>query len=72
MGPKNIRVNAIAPGFINTDMTMDLERRNEYIGRIPSPIGFGSPRHVSDAVWFLVNNEYMNGAVLTVDGGFTS
>lgn len=72
VGPKNIRVNAIAPGFIETDMTVDLVQKKELLNRIPSPLGFGSPRHVSHAVWYLVNNPYMNGSVVVLDGALSS
>jgi len=69
---RGITVNAIAPGFIDTEMTqhLDEKRRQELIGRIP--LGYlGSPRDVAEAVAFLASSEarYITGQVLNVDGG---
>ena len=69
---RSITANAIAPGFIDTEMTQHLEekRRQELIGRIP--LGYlGSPRDVAEAVAFLASDEarYITGQVLNVDGG---
>ncbi len=67
-----IRVNAIAPGFIQTDMLNDIpeETRKRMFAQIPlgSP---GLPRHVAQAVVFLAGevSEYITGQVLPVDGG---
>ena len=71
---RGITANAIAPGFIETDMTQRLEesRRQELMGRIP--LGYlGSPRDVAEAVAFLASEEarYITGQVLGVDGGMT-
>jgi len=69
---RNITVNAVAPGFIVTDMTSALseEIQNSIVGRIP--LGrVGEPQDVADAVAFLASNEakYITGQVLCVDGG---
>lgn len=69
---RGITVNAIAPGFIETQMTRGLkeEWREELKRRIP--VGsFGSPRDVANAVAFLASDEaaYITGQVLGVDGG---
>ena len=69
---RNVRVNAIAPGYIETDMTaaLDESARNAIIGQIP--LGrIGSPEAVADAVAFLVSDaaSFITGAVLPVDGG---
>ncbi len=69
---RSITANAIAPGFIDTEMTqhIDEKRRQELIGRIP--LGYlGSPRDVAEAVAFLASDEarYITGQVLNVDGG---
>ena len=69
-----IRVNAVAPGFIQTDMTGDMteEARKRLFAQIPlgSP---GSPRQVAEAVAFLAGEgaDYITGQVLSVDGGMT-
>jgi 3-oxoacyl-[acyl-carrier protein] reductase len=72
MASRGITVNAIAPGFINTEMTRRLREdwKQELKRRIP--LGdFGSPRDVAEAVAFLASEEagYITGQVLGVDGG---
>ena len=69
---RGITVNAVAPGFIETDMTKKLSERvrETVIGQIP--LGrFGSPEHVAKAVGFLASDdaEYITGQVIHVDGG---
>ena len=69
---RGITVNAIAPGFIDTEMTgrIDEKRRQELMSRIP--VGYlGTPRDVAEAVAFLASEEahYITGHVLHVDGG---
>jgi 3-oxoacyl-[acyl-carrier protein] reductase len=69
---RNITVNAVAPGFIDTEMTqkLDTKYKEELIKRIPSGI-FGSPRDVAEAVAFFASEEakYITGQVLNIDGG---
>jgi 3-oxoacyl-[acyl-carrier protein] reductase len=71
---RGVTANAIAPGFIDTDMTQKLpeKQRQELISRIPSG-RLGSPEDVAAAVCFLASEEasYITGQVLTVDGGMT-
>ena len=70
LGPRNVRVNAVAPGFIETPMTADMaEERRE---RVRSEIALGqmgTPDAVAGAVCHLIENDYINGSVLAVDGG---
>ncbi len=72
VGSRGITVNAIAPGFIDTRMTQQLEenQRQELMRRIPLGC-LGSPRDVAEAVAFLASDEarYISGQVLGVDGG---
>ena len=72
VGSRGITVNAIAPGFIDTQMTQRLgeEQRQELMRRIPLG-SLGSPRDVAEAVAFLASEEarYITGQVLGVDGG---
>ncbi len=69
---RGITVNAIAPGFIDTQMTQHLDEtwKQELLKRIPA--GFlGTPQDVAEAVAFLASDEarYISGQVLGVDGG---
>lgn len=65
-----IRVAAIAPGFCNTDMVaaMKAEQREKLEHRIP--LGrLGQPQEIAHAVLFLLNNDFVSGRVIEVDGG---
>ena len=67
LAPKGIRCNAVAPGFIETDMTQD-QTNNPLLNRIP--LGkMGKTEDVADAVAYLVTANYVTGEVLRVDGG---
>lgn len=69
LGSRNIRVNAIAPGFIETDMTKDLGNTEEFLKLIPLK-RMGKPEDIAAAVKFLaVDSTYVTGQVLEVDGG---
>lgn len=72
MGPKGIRANAIAPGFIETAMTEALldSVREEWKKKIPLRRG-GTPDDVADVAVFLASNlsSYVSGQVIQVDGG---
>jgi len=69
---RNITVNAIAPGFIDTDITAALsdELKQNMLGHIPLK-RFGKPEDVAAAVKFLASEDagYITGAVLNVNGG---
>ena len=69
---RGVTVNAVAPGFIRTDMTQDLNE-GELKGLIPMK-RFGEPEEVADAVAFLASNKasYITGAVLSINGGLYS
>ncbi len=75
LGSRNIRCNAVAPGFIETDMTSELSEGNtdEWFNKIP--LGrFGRPDEVADAVVFLASDmsSYISGQVLPVCGAMTT
>ena len=69
---RGITVNAIAPGFIETDMTAELKEpaRTELLKAIPLR-SFGQPEDIANAALFLASlaARYITGQVLTVDGG---
>ena len=72
LGSRNITVNCVAPGFIDTDMTRALsdEQRTALIGQVP--LGrLGQPEDVAAAVAFLASPAagYITGAVVHVNGG---
>ena len=72
LGKFNIRVNGIAPGFIETNMTKELskEYKNQLLKQIP--LGrLGHPNEVADAALFLASemSRYMTGQIITIDGG---
>lgn len=69
---RNVTVNAVAPGFIRTDMTKDLNE-NELRSLIPMQ-RFGEPEEVAHAVAFLASPEasYITGTVLSINGGLYS
>lgn len=72
LGSRNIRVNAIAPGFIETEMTEVLkpEQREAALKQIPLA-RFGGSREVARVAVFLCSDDatYIHGEVITVDGG---
>lgn len=70
LGPRGIRANAIAPGWIDTAMSTEESSEAPLI----SPLGRnGTPDEVANAAWFLLSDEasFVNGATLKVDGGYT-
>lgn len=75
--PHGIRVNAIAPGYMETDFTLahreNADRAENMLRRIPAN-SWGRPEDLSGAVVFLASNAaaYVSGAALTIDGGWLS
>jgi len=72
LGPKGITANAVAPGFIATDMvkTVPQEVLDKFISMTPTR-RLGEPEDIANAFLFLASDEasFVNGAVLSVDGG---
>jgi 3-oxoacyl-[acyl-carrier protein] reductase len=75
MGSRQITVNAVCPGFIETEMTARLQEavKEEVKKRIPLGV-FGSPRDVAEVVAFFASDEarYITGQYLSIDGGLSS
>lgn len=72
LGPKNITVNLVQPGPIETDMNPDNTEFANFIKKGVSLGRYGQPEEIAAAVAFLASPEasYITGATLTVDGGF--
>ena len=75
--PRGVRVNAVAPAYIDTDMTAEVKRRERLRGWVEdrTPMGrFGRPEEVAWAVVFLASEaaSYITGTTLYVDGGWTA
>lgn len=73
LGPSNIRVNSVSPGFINTAMNdnIKVEDRDLFVSEIPL-LRAGEATDVSNAIYFFCSDEasYISGANLRVDGGY--
>ncbi|RDX00531.1 3-oxoacyl-[acyl-carrier-protein] reductase [Listeria kieliensis] len=72
MAPRGINVNAVAPGFIQTDMTDELDEKTKEMMLDQIPLhAYGKTEDIANAVLFLVSDEasYITGQVLSVDGG---
>lgn len=76
LGGSGIRVNAVAPGAIDTPLSRAVHTdgdRRQWNERIPQG-RFGTVREIADTVAFLISDQasYINGQILAVDGGFSS
>lgn len=75
LGRKGVRVNAVAPGFIATDMVRSMPEKVQQMMAERAPMQrMGRPEEIADAYCFLASDEssFVNGAVLSVDGGLIS
>ena len=72
LGPRGIRANAVAPGFIITDMTAKLpdEIKADWMKKIPLRRG-GTPEDIANVCTFLASDmsSYVNGQVISICGG---
>jgi len=70
LGPSGIRVNAIAPGAIDTDMIahFSADERADIEGQIPLS-RYGTPKEVAEMIYCMAHNTYMNGQSILLDGG---
>lgn len=77
LGPEGVRVNALAPGVIETPMTEvtrnDPQRLQGFLGRIPMR-RLGQPHEIAAPAVFLASDmaSYVNGVILSIDGGLTA
>ena len=69
---RNVRVNAIAPGMIESDMTAVLSDKvkDAMLAQIPMK-QFGQAEQVADVAVFLASQDYLTGQVIAIDGGLT-
>lgn len=68
LSSRNVCCNAIAPGFIETDMTNNINDNNQLLNRIPLGV-MGKPEDVANLAAFLCTADYITGEVIRVDGG---
>jgi len=71
VGPSNIRVNAISPGFIDTDMNKNIS--SDAIESIKEDIPLnkiGNPKDISKCVLWLMKDSYTTGQVISINGGW--
>jgi 3-oxoacyl-[acyl-carrier protein] reductase len=73
LAPRKVRVNGVAPGVIETEMSADVREQSgdAVLARILLR-RYGKPEEIADAVWFLASSlaSYVTGQVLGIDGGF--
>ena len=68
LASRNVCCNAVAPGFIETEMTDNIDENNQLLSKIPLG-NMGKPEDVAELVAFLCNAKYITGEVIRVDGG---
>lgn len=74
LGPYNILVNSVCPGFTNTDLVKTNSPEKNALLAKDIPLGrFAEPKEIAELVSFLISdkNTYINGQCLVIDGGFT-
>ena len=75
--PANVRVNAVAPGYVETAMTEGGRQKQDWNAEWlrMTPLGrYGRPDEIASAVLFLASDasSFYTGTILTIDGGYTS
>jgi 3-oxoacyl-[acyl-carrier protein] reductase len=72
VGSRNVTVNVVAPGYVETDMTKAIDQTTQQQWATQIPLGrLGTPADIAAAVCFLASDEasYITGQVLAVNGG---
>lgn len=70
VGPSGIRVNCVAPGAVDTEMNQALSPADKALLCEETPLErMGTPEEIAHAVWFLVQNSFITGQVLSPNGG---
>ena len=71
LGPCNIRVNAVAPGIIDTEMNQDINKEEMEIIKEQIPLGrIGIPQDIAQCVSWLVEDKYTTGQIISPNGGW--
>ncbi len=71
LGPSNIRVNSIAPGIVNTDMNKQLAKEELEELKKEIPLGrIAEPDEIVKSVTWLIEDEYISGQIIAVNGGW--
>jgi 3-oxoacyl-[acyl-carrier protein] reductase len=71
LAPKGIRVNGVAPGFVDTEWQKEKPAEvKENICKKVSLKRFAEPGEIASAYLFIINNQYLNGEIITIDGGY--
>ena len=71
MGPSNIRINSIAPGIVDTDMNKTIDKKE--LNKIKEEIPLGrisKPEEIINSVKWLIEDEYVTGQIISVNGGW--
>jgi NAD(P)-dependent dehydrogenase (short-subunit alcohol dehydrogenase family) len=78
LAPQQIRVNCVAPGFVETEMLEEVcsALTDEQVDKLRNshPLGFGTPRDVANAIAFLLaeTGRWMTGSTMILDGGYSA
>ena len=71
LGPSNIRVNSIAPGFIDTDMNKNISLDTINSIKEETPLGkIGSPSSIAKCVNWLIEDDFTTGQIISINGGW--
>ena len=71
LGPSNIRVNAIAPGIIDTDMNKEYSKKEKEDITEEIPLGkIGTSKNIAKCVAWLIEDDYTTGEVISINGGW--